>query len=159
MPRTATLLTGAYSVRVSSPAPPQHRRPALLVLVAAGGATGSVLRFLLSAAVPDLGSWPVATLLVNLVGAFLLGLLLEALNGPFPEPPRRRAVRLALGTGLLGGFTTYSTFAAESGRLLLAGDVLVGAAYAVGSVVLGLAVALVGVRFGSMLGRSREASA
>jgi fluoride exporter len=51
---------------------------------------------------------PLATLLINLAGAFLLGVLLERLGRARGEPQRRRLVRLLAGTGFLGGFTTYS---------------------------------------------------
>ncbi|MFC8192610.1 fluoride efflux transporter FluC [Cellulomonas sp. NPDC057328] len=136
---------------------PPHLRPGLVALVAAGGAVGTLARYGLNAALPggEDGGWPVATTVENLVGALTLGMLLGAL-GRGPESPRARAVRLALGTGVLGGFTTFSTLAVEVERSLAGGDVLLGAAYGLVSVVAGVAAAALGLVVG---GRVRGASA
>ncbi|GEN78959.1 fluoride efflux transporter FluC [Actinotalea fermentans] len=123
---------------------PAYLRPGLVALVALGGAVGTTARYLLASAVPGAG-WPVATFGANVVGAFLLGVLLEALVRRGPETPRGRAVRLTLGTGLLGGFTTFSSLAIEVERFWARGDVGPGAAYGLGSVALGFVAALAGV--------------
>lgn len=125
-----------------------HRRIPLIGLVFLGGAAGTAARAAVAGAVPAApGSWPWATFGINIVGAFLLGLLLEVLA-------RREAVvgsshrgRFLLGTGALGGFTTYSTFAVETVRLGL--PLAVG--YAALTTVLGIAAAALGFR----LARSR----
>lgn len=143
--------------------------------VAAGGAAGTLARFALAQAWPHAdGEPPWATLTVNLVGAFLLGLLLGRLQpapggadgpggaagpgreggtggpdaapaAPAGEPAVRRRLRLGLGTGLMGGLTTYSTFMLETHRLL-GGHMAVAAAYAIGSLAAGVAAAAVGLR-------------
>lgn len=92
-----------------------------LLLVAAGGALGALARFGVDAAAPDaLFPWP--TLAVNVVGAFVLGVL------PALAVVRRsRRVSIALGPGVLGGFTTVSAWAggvrelADTGHVALAG--------------------------------------
>ncbi|QCB95461.1 CrcB family protein [Cellulomonas shaoxiangyii] len=127
-------------------------RPGLVALVAAGGAVGTLARQGLGGALGGGAGWPVATTVENLVGALALGLLLGAL-GRGAESPRARAVRLAVGTGVLGGFTTFSTLAIEVQRLGADGHVLLGAAYGLVSVAAGWAVALVGVVAG---GRARR---
>jgi len=146
----------------SSPVP--HRDWRLVGLVAAGGAVGSTLRYLVALALPAAEhGWPWATFAVNLVGAFLLGWLLEGLAARGPEGPRRQRVRLVAGTGVLGGFTTYSSFALELDRLLVSGNALLALGYAVGTVALGMLAALLGVlvavwlrpHAGSSLRRSR----
>jgi fluoride exporter len=86
----------------------------------------------------------VATLAVNLLGALLLGALLEALARRGPDTGRRRLLRLGLGTGVLGGFTTYSTLAVETATLPTA----LAVAYLAASVLLGAAAALAGVLLG-----------
>lgn len=106
-------------------------------MVALGGAIGTAAREAISLAIPPIGGVPVAILGINVVGAFLLGLLLESLLRRGPDAGRRRDLRLFLGTGVLGGFTTYSALAADSSVLLIEGSALVGVLYAVGSVVLG----------------------
>ncbi|MDC7122012.1 CrcB family protein [Cellulomonas fimi] len=134
-----------------------HRDPWLVVVVAVGGAVGTLARYGLSHAVPDRGGVPVATLVENVVGAFLLGLLLEALARSGPDTGRRRVARLGLGTGVLGGFTTYSTFALEVVDRLADGRTGLALAYALGSVVLGVAACTGGVLVGAR--RHREVAA
>lgn len=119
--------------------------PRLLAVVALGGAAGTGLRLALNHALPHDGRVPWATLLENVVGAFCLGLLLEALVRAGREDARRRVLRLGLGTGLLGGFTTFSALALESRTLLVGGDLLVGIGYPVASCLLGVAAAAAGV--------------
>lgn len=91
-----------------------------LLWVCAGGAAGSGARYLVSlGAVRWLGAgWPYGTLTVNLVGSFLLGVLLESFLETTAGSP---GLRLALTTGAMGGFTTYSTFNYEALRLLEGG--------------------------------------
>ncbi|MFE7508726.1 fluoride efflux transporter FluC [Promicromonospora sp. NPDC057488] len=110
-----------------------HRDWRYVGLVALGGAGGSVARYLVSMwagilltpltiAFPGASEtilwFPVGTLVVNLVGAFALGYLLEALARRGRETVRRRKIRLGIGTGVLGGFTTYSALALEVQGLL-----------------------------------------
>jgi len=111
-----------------------------LLLVALGGTVGTAARLGLSLALPDGGGFPVAVLLANIVGAFLIGVLAARL-------PAAADLRLLLGTGVLGGFTTYSAF--MTGTLALWTHApLLAFAYAAGSLVLGLAAAALGLRLG-----------
>lgn len=132
--------------RLSGARPP-HADLALLALVGAGGAVGTLLRVLVAAALPIPGL-PVATLTVNLVGAFLLGALVESLARRGPDVGVRRLLRLGLGTGVLGGFTTYSTLAVETAALPAA----LAAGYLAGTVVLGAAAAFGGMLLARRLG-------
>jgi CrcB protein len=112
--------------------------PAVGVL-AVGGGIGSVLRYLLARALPRAADeFPTATLVTNLIGALLLGALVVAVTEVWRP---HRLVRPALGTGLLGGFTTFSTFAVEV-RSLSRADAL---AYLAVSVAGGVALAAVGM--------------
>jgi CrcB protein len=80
-------------------------------VIAVGGAVGSVLRYGLERAItPPHNGFPVATLLINLLGSLLLGALVVAVTEVWVAHP---LLRPALGTGLLGGFTTFSSFAVE----------------------------------------------
>jgi CrcB protein len=122
----------------------------LLILI--GGALGTGIRAALEAAYPaQPGGWPWATFLINVTGAFPLGVLLETLIRRGPDSGVRQYLRLGLGTGVLGGYTTYSTFAVEAVRLLGAGAVLIGIGYAIASVILGLAAALAGTLLAARL--------
>lgn len=96
---------------------------------------------------------PWATLTVNVAGAFLLGLLLEALLRAGAETSRIRLTRLALGTGILGGFTTYSALALELHELLVDGRVASAVGYGLGSVSAGLLACVLGIVAGSRITR------
>lgn len=122
-------------------------RPQWLAAIFAGGAVGTALRDALESALPAAANgWPWATFWINLTGAVVLGGLLEGLAISGPDRGWRRGLRLGVGTGLLGGYTTYSTFAVETLRLLQGGSWPLAGGYALGSVVLGVAGAFAGVR-------------
>lgn len=115
-----------------------------VLLVALGGALGSVARFKLSGWVlHQLPNWrfPVGTLAVNLIGCFIAGLLagLAVRQDVFTAE-----ARLFLFTGLLGGFTTFSAFGLETLLLLKRGEAGVALTNVVVSVVVGLLVAWLG---------------
>ena len=125
--------------------PAHHLNPRLVALVALGGMIGTSGRYLISQAMPSHGGWPVATFVANVLGSFLLGALLEALLRHGQESPRGRAVRLGVGTGVMGGFTTFSSLALELERFLAHDALLTAATYAVASLTCGLLACLLGV--------------
>jgi CrcB protein len=122
-----------------------HEQPALLGLVFVGGAAGTLARWAVGLVVPHAARLPLATFAVNVVGAFVLGALLEHLASRGPDVGRRRALRLTLGTGFCGGFTTYSALANDADGLVRAGLVGHALAYALVTVVLGLAASALGI--------------
>jgi CrcB protein len=121
-------------------------RADVVALVAAGGAVGSLLRWGVSSAVPDVDGLPLGILAVNLVGAFSLGLLVAVVASA-----RTRAL---LGTGLLGGFTTYSTFALQS-RTLLTDAPTSAATYVLATVAGGYLLSVLGLATGRALRRRK----
>ncbi|HCX85617.1 MAG TPA: hypothetical protein DHV14_10890 [Micrococcales bacterium] len=124
-----------------------HLNPTLVLLVAAGGAVGTAIRAIAENAAPaQPGAWPWTTFVINVTGSFVLAALVTGLGRRGPDEGRRRAVRLAVGTGVLGGYTTYSSFAVEADRLLGGGHLGTGLAYALVSVALGVGAAVLGVR-------------
>lgn len=138
---------------------PAHLSPMLVAVVAGGGAVGTVLRHATTTRLGAPDGWPVGTLVENLVGAFLLGLLLEVLVRRGEESRRGTLIRLALGTGVLGGFTTFSSLAIELERLLADGAVVQAATYAAVSGVAGVAAAFAGVVVGARHHRWRRGRA
>ena len=105
--------------------------------VAVGGAMGSVARFWLANAMTALTGprFPWGTLLINVVGSFVIGLV-----AGISLPPARFAVhpdiRIFLMTGVCGGFTTFSAFSLQTLNLLQAGEPIPAFGYAAGSVLL-----------------------
>ena len=129
--------------RVARPAHPL--RPWIGV-VFIGGALGTLVRAGLSHALPTAaGEIPWTIFAINLVGAFILGALLQVLALAGPDRRWRRAVRLGVGTGVMGGFTTYSTFALDVVHLAQFGSAGWAAGYALGSVIGGIGAAGLGI--------------
>ena len=125
---------------------PPHHDPRLIAVVALGGMVGTTARWALTNALgSSANGFPTATLVENVVGSFLLGALLEALLRRGDETPRGRVLRLGLGTGVLGGFTTFSALAYELERLLAGGQVTLAVVYAVLSLVLGILACVAGI--------------
>ena len=124
---------------------PVHLTPFFIGLVAIGGAGGSLARYGVERLLGTSDGLPVGTLAVNLVGAFALGALLEWLAIRGSDVAHRRAARLLLGTGFLGGFTTYSALAVESDGLLREGRAGLALVYVLATVVVGLVASLAGV--------------
>jgi CrcB protein len=117
--------------------------PALILLVALGGAIGSASRYALSYAVQSRTTslFPWGTLLVNVTGSFLVGLIMRyALGGQAISAE----ARLFLTVGFCGGYTTFSTFSYESIRLIEDGDYRRAGLYIVSSVALSLAATAAG---------------
>jgi CrcB protein len=150
---------GARPARARNTRPPRrpHLAPVSVGLVAAGGSLGAAAREAVAQALPAPASgFPVSTLAVNLSGAFLLGVLLEAIARAGDDRGRRRRARLLAGTGFMGAYTTYSTFAVESDQLLRAGRVGTAVAYVAATVAGGLIVTAAGITLAAW--RSRVAA-
>lgn len=132
----------------------QHQAP---LAVFAGGALGTLVRAGLARLWPHTaGELPTATLAVNLVGALALGFLLGRL-ALAPDTGWRRTLRLGLGTGFMGGLTTYSTFIVEVEHLAGGADLLGAATYLASSLVAGVALAAVGLWLAGLGARRRTA--
>lgn len=120
------------------------------LLVALGGGLGSMARYLVGGwFAARLGSgFPYGTFVINVTGSFIIGFFLAFAEDRVWLGPNWR---LFFAIGVVGGYTTFSTFEYESIRLLQDGEMLAGAFYMVGSVVSGALGAIVGIALGSRL--------
>ncbi|MBX9467260.1 MAG: fluoride efflux transporter CrcB [Rhizobium sp.] len=121
-----------------------------ILLVAIGGATGSVARYLTGIAMTRLlgPAFPWGTITVNIVGSFAIGLLTELVARKLAAPME---MRLLLVVGFLGGFTTFSSFSLDTMALAERGAILAAFGYVAASVTLSLSAAFGGLALGRSL--------
>ena len=118
----------------------------VLSVIGLGGAVGSAARWAVGEALPaGSGDFPWGTLLVNMSGALLLGLLMVLVLELWPPT---RYLRPFLATGALGGYTTFSAYVLEARDLMAGGHVGTAALYVLGTVALGLAATWAGIAGG-----------
>lgn len=115
-----------------------------ILSIGLGGAIGAVLRYWLGNVLTKIlgSSFPYGTFCINIIGCFLMGFLMTIIVDKGLLSP---AWRLFLCVGLLGGFTTFSSFSYETLTLLQEGNLLFALLYAGGSVFLGILAAFLGV--------------
>ena len=112
-----------------------------ILLVFTGGGLGAVCRFLVTTALAGkFGNFPLGTLTANFFGSLLMGLVIGILAGRFDS------IRLFVAVGFLGGFTTFSSFSAETLALIQNGQIFAAAANVIVSVVAGLVACAVGLK-------------
>lgn len=115
----------------------------VLLAISAGGALGSLARWGVGEILPWTGQgFPWATFVENVSGAFGLGVLMVVLLERWPSS---RYARPFLGVGLLGGYTTFSTYMLETRTLLVAGEQVTAMSYLAGSLVAGLLAVWLGI--------------
>ncbi len=116
-----------------------------IAVVGVGAALGGILRLLVTQLVvarAGAGYAQYATMFINVSGSYLIGIVIELAQTRAEFSP---LWRFFIATGILGGYTTFSTFSYEALTLATGGFALTGAFYAIGSVVLGVAAALFGI--------------
>ena len=116
-----------------------------LLYVAVGGAVGSMARYVVSVLLSkiDSGTFPLPIFVVNISGSFLMGVWLGVMT--LMLPGRARELHTLVAVGVLGGFTTFSTFSLESYMLIEKGLWAQAALYIIGSVVFSVAGLLAGM--------------
>lgn len=128
--------------------PSGRAQPDVLAVIALGGMLGASARYGLAQWLPTgTDRFPWATFWTNLSGSFVLGLLLVLLLERFPPT---RLLRPFLATGILGAFTTMSTYEVETALLIKDGHAATGVVYGVGSLIAGLALAYLGIHVGRL---------
>lgn len=129
----------------------------VLAAIAAGGALGALARQLVGHALPTAtGAFPWGTFLINVSGSLLIGILMAVLA---LRPEHHRLVRPFLGVGILGGFTTFSTYAVQSHELVRSGHPVVALAYLSGTVLAALLAVVAGVMLVRRIASHRSGSA
>ncbi|MBL6765847.1 MAG: CrcB family protein [Verrucomicrobiae bacterium] len=126
-----------------------------VLLVGLGSALGGMARYGIATgfAVRFGVGFPVGTLFANITGSFLIGLMFAVLIPGGGRWPSGESGRFFLMTGLMGGYTTFSTFGLETANFLRAGDARTATVYALVSVVGCVAAALTGIFLGGILNR------
>ncbi|GAC1404736.1 MAG: fluoride efflux transporter CrcB [Ktedonobacteraceae bacterium] len=120
--------------------------PSFIILVGLSGALGATSRYLLGRFIAERANsqLPLGTMLINLTGAFLIGLLFALAGHKLISASQQ----IILATGFLGGYTTFSTMSWEGVQLARGGSTLSAMLYLGGSVVLGLVCATLGMLLG-----------
>lgn len=126
--------------------PPAWTGGRAMVAVAAGGALGALARYATDRLLPRPDGLPLSTLTVNVVGCFLMGLLVAAI---LRRPDAHPVLRPFLAVGVLGGFTTFSAYAADIRAALVEGRVATALVYAVATLVLCVGAAWLGLLLGA----------
>jgi len=120
--------------------------------VGLGGALGTILRFIIHELTLPLGSEfrPLLTMLINISGSFLLGFLMVLFGELYPV---KAEIRLGITTGVLGGYTTFSTLCKEAVLLTFSGNLFFSTMYVAFSLVLGLFAAWLGIKLAKVIER------
>jgi CrcB protein len=118
--------------------------------VALGGALGALTRYLVDRAIEarEFGVFPWSTFTINVSGCFLVGVVIAALVDRHNAPAW---LRVGMVMGVLGGYTTFSTFSQETLDLFEEGRLATGLTYSLGSLVVGTLAVLIGSRLGRVL--------
>jgi CrcB protein len=126
---------------------------AVLAVVSAGGVLGALGRYGLSTAwAQDAGAFPWATFTVNVTGCLLIGVLMVLVTEVWAA---HRLLRPFLGTGLLGGYTTFSTYSVDVQRLVAAGEARTALLYLAGTLVAALGAVYAGISLARAATRRR----
>ena len=118
-----------------------------ILLVFVGGGLGAVARYLLQGFVYRItgAGFPYGTIVVNVVGCFVIGLLMSSMEERFMATP---SLRIFLTIGILGGFTTFSSFSYETMALVREGDLIAGGINVVASLAICLGATWLGLGLG-----------
>ncbi|MDL9977713.1 fluoride efflux transporter FluC [Microbacterium sp. ASV49] len=147
---------GTTTTAADAAARPDYRRWVYILLVFAGGCVGATLRYVREQAIPEWNGIPIGTMVENVVGAFILGWIIEGLTRGGPDAGGRKKARLLFGIGMMGGFTTYSALAVDSVQLFGTHSVWVGMLYGFATVIVGAGASFAGIGMGILTVRKHS---
>jgi len=128
-----------------------------IFLVFLGGTLGTLVRFAIALTVPNLGDFPTSTFLVNVFGSFLIGILYAILvKRRKRDPEGATDLYRIFGSGVLGGFTTYSLFAFENARLIDSSDIVLTLCYGIGAVAAGVIACWLGLHLAKTFAKNAK---
>jgi CrcB protein len=118
-------------------------QPGVLLAIAGGGALGSLLRYFVASAIQrPTNPFPIGIMIVNITGGLIMGIIVELGARKFQLAPELRAF---LTVGILGGYTTFSTFSLDSALLIQRGEYVSAATYIIGSTALSILALFTGL--------------
>ena len=122
-----------------------------IALEAIGGSIGAIIRFLISELFKYFNNSyaPLSTLIINVTGSFLIGLLFGWLSTCSYAHETKNSLMLFIMTGILGGFTTFSTFSLDFLKYIMNGNYIIGFSYIIASIVFGLIMVFAGYKLTS----------
>ncbi|MBB6447816.1 CrcB protein [Bacillus benzoevorans] len=123
-----------------------------ILFVGLGGFIGAILRYGTGQLLPVQNGFPLPTLMINLTGCFFLAWFYTATLHRWVLPP---AIRLGVGTGLIGAFTTFSTFSVETLHLLHNGQILQAIIYVLASIIGGILLSACGLKSAQMMQKGK----
>lgn len=152
-------MPGLSAAPAAAPAPahrPERTPWSVLAVISAGGALGALARYGIGYALPPSpGGFPWATFTINVTGCLLIGALMVLVNGVWNG---HRLVRPFLGVGVLGGYTTFSTYVVDIQRLVNHGSAGIALAYLAGTLVAALLAVYAGASLTRLAMRRRVRS-
>lgn len=115
-----------------------------IVFIGLGGGLGSIIRYLTSLAIRKFyqGNYPLATLIANIAGCFIIGVIIGIFS---KHSPTNENIKLFFATGFCGGYTTFSTFAAENTELIANNNYIEALSYMLLSIILGISFVFLGI--------------
>jgi CrcB protein len=134
---------GLVNPDAAVPSRDAHGELSVLVAIALGGVIGAEARYGVGRLLPHTShEFPLSTLVINTTGCLLIGLLMAVL---LERTPVHRLARPFLGVGILGGYTTFSSFAVDADNLLRADRIVVALSYVLSTLVLGWLAVRIGL--------------
>jgi fluoride exporter len=128
----------------------------IYIAIGCGGSIGALLRYLAGIVIPQTANFPLSTLIINILGCFLMGYVTNLVKQRYFA--QKQALAKGLTTGMIGAFTTFSTVSLEAALLIRDSMISVALIYLVISSAAGLAALMLGLRLAPDPSRGRQSA-